>query len=132
MGVSRADVERGLDEVTRPFLAHVTALHAAHGGVTEIRVIRRGVIWATRIAPGARFTPNTTTVSGGRPVSGVGGVSQFGTEDGSDYHSLQLRTYRRLRRKWHNNCCLMHWRTNDGQEEDYTRKVKNGACCNKV
>jgi hypothetical protein len=51
VALTRADIERGLDEVTRPFLAHVTALHAAHGGVTEIRIIRRGVIWATRIGP---------------------------------------------------------------------------------
>jgi hypothetical protein len=49
VALTRADIERGLDEVTRPFLAHVTALHATHGGVTEIRIIRRGVIWATRI-----------------------------------------------------------------------------------
>ncbi len=51
MALTRAEIERGLDEVTRPFLAHVTALHAAHGGVTEIRIIRQKVIWAARIGP---------------------------------------------------------------------------------
>jgi hypothetical protein len=51
VALTRADIERGLDQVTGPVLAHVTALHAEHGGVTEIRAIRDGVIWATRLAP---------------------------------------------------------------------------------
>ena len=41
MTVSRAEIERGLDDVTRPFLALLTTLHATVGGVTEIRIIRR-------------------------------------------------------------------------------------------
>ena len=51
MAVARADIEGALDSITRPFLAHLTALHARLGGRTEIRVRRDGVVWSALIGP---------------------------------------------------------------------------------
>ena len=51
MAVPRADIEGALDTITRPFLAHLTALHARLGGRTEIRVLRDGVVWSALIGP---------------------------------------------------------------------------------
>lgn len=58
MTVTRVEIERGLDDVTRPFLALLTTLHASLGGVTEIRIMRESAtaagkkeVWAARIAP---------------------------------------------------------------------------------
>ncbi len=85
MTVSRAEIERGLDDVTRPFLALLTTLHAAFGGVTEIRIIRRKVIWAARIAAGdvdglvaalrpLGDTPREVIPTGDHPRSGEGNI----------------------------------------------------------
>lgn len=51
MAVPRAEIEGALDTITRPFLAHLTALHARLGGRTEIRVLREGVVWSALIGP---------------------------------------------------------------------------------
>lgn len=51
MTVPRADIEGALDTITRPFLAHLAALHARLGGRTEIRVLRDGVVWSALIGP---------------------------------------------------------------------------------
>ncbi len=85
MPLSRAEIERGLDDVTRPFLALLTTLHASFGGVTEIRIIRRKVIWAARIAAGdvdelvaalrpLGDTPREVIPSGDHPRSGEGNI----------------------------------------------------------
>ena len=85
MPLSRAEIERGLDDVTRPFLALLTTLHASFGGVTEIRIIRRKVIWAARIAAGdvdglvaalrpLGHIPREVIPTGDHPRSGEGNI----------------------------------------------------------
>jgi hypothetical protein len=63
---------------------------------TETNLEFRPQIFGFALPPGARFSPNTTTVTGGRPSSGIGGVSQFNTTGDSFYHSLQLQARGRV------------------------------------
>lgn len=51
MPVPRADIDRALDDITRPFLQYLTRLHAELGGRTEIRIIQNKGGWVALIGP---------------------------------------------------------------------------------
>jgi hypothetical protein len=63
---------------------------------TETNFDFRPQIFGFALPPGARFTPNSLNVAGGRPANGIGGVSVFNTTGDSFYHSLQLQARGRL------------------------------------
>jgi hypothetical protein len=85
VAVLRSEIERGLDEVVRPFLALVTALHDSLGGRTEIRILGHGSVWSGLIGPDdvnaavaslhpVATIPRSAIPRGDHPRSGEAGI----------------------------------------------------------